>query len=60
MNREDMKHHMSMLITEGHLHLAPIDPNPQMILDIGTGTGKYERYPTLYILFTNYRRDLGH
>jgi hypothetical protein len=43
MDREDMKHHISMLITEGQLHLASIDPNPQMILDIGTGTGKFLR-----------------
>ena len=40
MDREDMKHHFTMLITEGRLHLAPIDPNPETILDIGTGTGK--------------------
>jgi hypothetical protein len=40
MDREDMKHHISMLITEGQLHLAPIGSNPQVILDIGTGTGE--------------------
>lgn len=40
MDREDMKHHISMLLTEGQLHLAPISENPQNILDIGTGTGK--------------------
>jgi hypothetical protein len=40
MDREDMKHHFTMLITEGRLHLAPIDPNPETILDIGTGTGE--------------------
>jgi methylase of polypeptide subunit release factors len=39
MDREDMKHHISMLISEGQLHLAPIGPNPQLILDVGTGTG---------------------
>ena len=40
MDREDMKHHFTMLITEGRLHLAPIGPNPETILDIGTGTGE--------------------
>lgn len=40
MDREDMKHHFTMLITEGRLHLAPIGPDPETILDIGTGTGK--------------------
>lgn len=29
-----------MLITKGRLHLAPIRPDPEVILDIGTGTGK--------------------
>ncbi len=42
MDREDIKHHISMLITEGQLHVAPIGPNPQEILDIGTGTGQFE------------------
>jgi ubiquinone/menaquinone biosynthesis C-methylase UbiE len=36
-----MKHHISMLITKGRLHLAPIGPDPEVILDIGTGTGKF-------------------
>ncbi len=40
MDREDMKHHYTMLITEGRLHLAPIGPNPEAVLDIGTGTGE--------------------
>jgi hypothetical protein len=40
MDREDMKHHFTMLITKGRLHLAPIGPNPETILDIGTGTGE--------------------
>lgn len=39
MDREDMKHHISILLTEGRLHLAPIGDRPQKILDIGTGTG---------------------
>ncbi len=40
MDREDMKHHFTMLMTEGRLHLAPIDSNPETVLDIGTGTGE--------------------
>jgi hypothetical protein len=40
MDREDMKHHFTMLITEGRLHLAPIGPKPETILDVGTGTGE--------------------
>jgi predicted O-methyltransferase YrrM len=39
MDREDMKHHISMLITKGRLHLAPVTSDPKLILDIGTGTG---------------------
>ena len=39
MDREDMKHHMMILVTEGRLHLAPISEKPQRILDVGTGTG---------------------
>ncbi|KAK4176966.1 putative methyltransferase [Triangularia setosa] len=38
-NREDMKHAMMMELTDGKLHLSPIGPNPQKIIDIGTGTG---------------------
>lgn len=41
LDREDMKHHEWMLITNFRLHLSPIGPNPQRILDIGTGTGKF-------------------
>lgn len=37
--REDMKHAMVRLLSGQKLHFAPIDENPQNILDIGTGTG---------------------
>lgn len=58
MDREDMKHHISMLITEGRLHLAPIGANPQTILDIGTGTGIWaidiaDHYPSAKIIATD-------
>jgi len=38
-DREDMKHHATMLLYKGELHHAPIGPDPHMILDVGTGTG---------------------
>lgn len=38
-NREDMKHAMLMMLTEGKPFFAPIGTHPQKILDIGTGTG---------------------
>ncbi|RPA93094.1 S-adenosyl-L-methionine-dependent methyltransferase [Choiromyces venosus 120613-1] len=38
-NRLDILHHTYLLLLDGNLHLAPIPPDPQGILDIGTGTG---------------------
>lgn len=35
----DLLNHIYRLALGGHLHLAPIGPNPQKVLDIGTGTG---------------------
>lgn len=35
----DIMHHIFLLILDGELHLAPIGPNPECILDVGTGTG---------------------
>ncbi|RBR13717.1 uncharacterized protein FIESC28_08077 [Fusarium coffeatum] len=37
--RMDLGHHIYSLVLEGKLHLAPIGPNPQRVLDLGTGTG---------------------
>jgi SAM-dependent methyltransferase len=37
--RLDLKNHVFKLVLGGGLFLAPIDPNPQRILDVGTGTG---------------------
>jgi hypothetical protein len=39
LDRLDLLHHCPILRTDGKLHLAPIDPHPQRILDLGTGTG---------------------
>jgi len=38
-DREDMKHHATMLLYKGELHHAPIGSDPHKILDVGTGTG---------------------
>ncbi|PQE20072.1 TAM domain methyltransferase protein [Rutstroemia sp. NJR-2017a BBW] len=37
--RLDLKHHVFKLVLGGRLFCAPIDANPQRILDVGTGTG---------------------
>ncbi|KAK5660696.1 hypothetical protein OQA88_12060 [Cercophora sp. LCS_1] len=37
--REDMKHAMVKMLCGNDLFFAPIGPNPQTILDMGTGTG---------------------
>ncbi|KAA6406833.1 MAG: methyltransferase domain-containing [Lasallia pustulata] len=54
MDREDMKHHMNLILMDGRLHLAPIGSKPSKILDVGTGTGIWaiemgETYPTAEI-----------
>ncbi|RYP86193.1 hypothetical protein DL769_000805 [Monosporascus sp. CRB-8-3] len=53
--REDMKHSMVKMLCHHKLHFAPIGPNPQEILDIGTGTGSWaiemgETYPSASVL----------
>jgi len=37
--RMDIVHHMYLLMLDGELHLAPVGPDIQRILDVGTGTG---------------------
>jgi hypothetical protein len=37
-DRLDLKHHVFKLVLGGSLFRAPIGPNPQHILDVGTGT----------------------
>ncbi|MCJ1413149.1 hypothetical protein MMC19_007253 [Ptychographa xylographoides] len=53
LDREDMKHHEMMLITEFRLHMAPIPENAEKILDLGTGTGIWaiQMGTTLRLLF---------
>ena len=61
MDREDMKHHMNMILMDGRLHLAPIGPKPSKILDVGTGTGKRKPAPKkLCVSNTRYLRDMGY
>ncbi|KAK0099254.1 hypothetical protein ONS96_008488 [Cadophora gregata f. sp. sojae] len=38
-DRLDLQHHLFKLMMDQKLYLAPIKPNPQNVLDIGTGTG---------------------
>lgn len=38
-DRMDLVHHVYSILLDGKLHLAPIDENPQRVLDLGTGTG---------------------
>ncbi|TVY81588.1 Secondary metabolism regulator, partial [Lachnellula suecica] len=52
--REDMAHSIILYLC-GQLHFAPIGMNPQIILDMGTGTGIWamimgEKYPSANIL----------
>ncbi|KAI5845219.1 S-adenosyl-L-methionine-dependent methyltransferase [Morchella snyderi] len=35
----DIFHHVYILVLDGALYLAPIDENPERVLDLGTGTG---------------------
>jgi SAM-dependent methyltransferase len=38
-DRQDLLHHVRNLVLDSRLFLAPLPPNPQRVLDIGTGTG---------------------
>jgi hypothetical protein len=56
-----MKHHEWMLITDFRLHLSPLGPNPQRILDIGTGTGRRLHSVSLAInAMLTTSRDMGY
>lgn len=39
-----VSHHISTLMLDGKLFLAPIDKKPQRCLDVGTGTGIWAMY----------------
>lgn len=40
LDRIDLKHRLYTMLLGEKLFLAPIQPNPQRILDLGTGSGK--------------------
>jgi 16S rRNA G527 N7-methylase RsmG len=42
MDRIDLKHRLYTLLLDEKLFLAPIERNPQRILDLGTGSGKFD------------------
>jgi methylase of polypeptide subunit release factors len=42
MDRIDMKHRLYTMLLDEQLFLAPIISNPQVILDLGTGSGALE------------------
>lgn len=57
LERIDLKHHVMRLLSQGHLHLAPLD-QPKVMLDVGTGTGIWalemaEQYPDATIIGTD-------
>lgn len=55
LDRIDMSHAKYLMLLEKKLFLAPIPPNPQKILDLGTGTGIWainvaDEYPSAEVL----------
>ena len=51
----DINHHLFLLTLNGALHLAPITPYPNRILDLGTGTGIWaidmgDHYPSASVI----------
>ncbi|KAF5983936.1 s-adenosyl-l-methionine-dependent methyltransferase [Fusarium coicis] len=55
---QDILHHYTLLLFDDKLHLAPVDKNPQKILDIGTGTGIWaidmaDEYPSAEVVGTD-------
>ena len=52
LDRLDMHHALMLALFDGKLQFAPIGPNPQRVIDLGTGTGmqNYQRgflYPQI-------------
>jgi len=57
-DRLDLHHHIFQLTLGGHLFRAPIDPNPQRVLDFGTGTGIWaidfaDEFPSASVIGTD-------
>ncbi|KAH9212788.1 S-adenosyl-L-methionine-dependent methyltransferase [Leptodontidium sp. 2 PMI_412] len=54
----DIGHHMMTLLLDGKLFVAPIGPNPQKVIDIGTGTGIWaidfaDQFPSAEVIGTD-------
>ncbi|KAJ9318295.1 hypothetical protein DTO271D3_1552 [Paecilomyces variotii] len=57
-NKLFLIHLMHELAFDGRLHLAPISPDPQNVLDVGTGRGDWaidfaEKYPSVRVIGTD-------
>jgi len=57
-DRIDMNHYKYTLLQNDQLFLAPMEPNPQKILDLGTGTGIFaidiaDKYPSASVIGTD-------
>lgn len=59
-DRIDLKHRMYGLLMEEKLLLAPIGPNPERILDLGTGSGKRRIVSSFCKPYSNAIKDCGH
>jgi SAM-dependent methyltransferase len=51
-------HHVFLLLFDGQLFLAPIDPDPHAVLDVGTGTGLWaidfaDQFPSAIVTGTD-------
>ena len=54
----DLGHHIYLMLLDNRLFLAPINPEPQKVLDVGTGTGIWaidfaDQYPTAQVIGTD-------
>lgn len=57
-DRLDLLHHLFRLMLDGSLYASPIGPNPQRVLDIGTGTGIWaidfaDEFPSAHVIGTD-------